>query len=245
VNERSISQLLGSLSIAVIAVLLVLGLGVTEPDVVQGEVVRVLYVHPAVSWVAYMAFGITSVASLLWLRKKSRKLFWDQLAGASAEIGVVFTFLALLTGAIWGRATWGVWWTWDARTTATLLLFFLYIGVLALRQVPQDRDTRARRSAVAALLAFVNVPVVHFSVDWWRTLHQEASMATSEKRVHGLQSWTILVGVLAFTLVYFWLLMLRYRVARWEDSVNDAGLDDAIALRRAEAARSSSVGVSA
>jgi heme exporter protein C len=245
VSERSISQLLGAFSLALIAVVLVLGLGVTGVDVVQGEVVRILYIHPAVSWVAYMAFGITSFASLAWLRPKSRKLFWDQLAGSSAEIGVVFTFLALLTGAIWGRSTWGVWWTWDARTTSTLLLLFLYLGVLALRQVPQDRDTRARRSAVAALLAFVNVPIVHFSVDWWRTLHQEASLATADKHVHGLQSVTMLLGFLAFTLVYFWLLMLRYRVARWEDSVNDAGLDDAIAIRRAEAARSSSVGASA
>jgi heme exporter protein C len=244
VNERSISQLLGAFSLALIALVLVLGLGVTGVDVVQGEVVRILYIHPAVSWVAYMAFGITSFASLAWLRPKSRKLFWDQLAGSSAEIGVLFTFLALLTGAIWGRSTWGVWWTWDARTTSTLLLLFLYIGVLALRQVPQDRDSRARRSAVAALLAFVNVPIVHFSVKWWRTLHQEASVITTDRKLH-LQLVTLLLGVLAFTLVYFWLLMLRYRVARWEDSVNDAGLDDAIATRRAEAARSSSVGANA
>jgi heme exporter protein C len=235
--------MLGALSVVLVAGLLVLGLGVTGPDFVQGEVVRILYVHPAVAWVAYMAFAITSVSSVLWLRPKSRKLFWDQIAGSSAEIGVVFTFLALLTGSIWGRSTWGVWWTWDARTTSTLLLFFLYVGVLALRQVPQDRDTRARRSAVAALLAFVNVPLVHFSVKWWRTLHQEASVATTEERIRdGLQSFTILLGVLTFTAIYFWLLMLRYRVTRWEDSVEDSGLDDAIAARRAEAARSSSVG---
>lgn len=225
-----------------IGIVLVLGLGVTGADFVQGEAVRILYIHPAVAWVAYMAFAITSLASILWLRPKSRRLFWDQLAGSSAEVGVLFTFLALLTGSIWGRATWSVWWTWDARTTSTLLLLFLYIGVLALRQVPQDRDARARRSAVAALLAFVNVPLVHFSVKWWRTLHQEASVIRVDRTLHGLQLTTLLLGVLAFTLLYFWLLLLRYRVARWEDSISDSGLDDAIESRRAEATRSSSVG---
>ena len=230
------------MSVVLIGIVLVLGLGVTGVDYVQGEVVRILYIHPAVAWVAYMAFGITSVASLAWLRPKSRSLFWDQLAGSSAEIGVLFTFLALLTGSIWGRSTWGVWWTWDARTTSTLLLLFLYFGVLALRQVPQDRDTRARRSAIAALLAFVNVPLVHFSVKWWRTLHQEASVIRVDRKLHGLQLTTLLISVLAFTVLYFWLLILRYRVARWEDSIDESGLDDAIASRRAEAARSSSVG---
>jgi heme exporter protein C len=242
-NERSISQLLGATAATLIGVVLILGLGVTGPDIVQGEVVRVLYVHPAVAWIAYVAFGVTSLASVAWLRPKSRRLAWDQIAGASAEIGVIFTFLALITGSIWGRATWGVWWTWDARTTSTLLLLFLYIGVLALRQVPQDRDTRARRSAVASLLAFVNVPLVHFSVKWWRTLHQEASVLRSDKTVHGLQVWTILISVVAFTVVYAWLLLLRYRVARWEDAAVDVGLTDAIEARRAEAARPSSVGV--
>lgn len=242
-NERSISQVLAVTAAILLGVVLILGLGVTGPDVIQGEVVRVLYVHPAVAWVAYMAFGITSFASVAWLRPKSRALWWDQVAGASAEIGVLFTFLALLTGSIWGRATWGVWWTWDARTTSTLLLFFLYIGVIALRQVPQDRDTRARRSAVASLLAFVNVPLVHFSVRWWRTLHQEASVLKEDRTVFGLQIWTIVISVFAFSLVYFWLLMLRYRVARWEDAAADGGLSDAIDARRAEAARSSSVGV--
>ena len=243
INERMASQLLAILSLTLIGVVLILGLGVTGPDFEQGEYVRILYVHPAVSWVAYVAFGVTSLASLLWLRPKSRKPMWDQIAGSSAEIGVVFTFLSLVTGSIYGRPTWGVWWTWDPRTTTTMLLLFLYIGVLALRQIPQDRETRARRSAVAALLAFVNVPIVHYSVDWWKkSLHQTASVATTTKQVHGLQLATIFISLFTFTVVYSWLLLLRYRVTRWEDSLADTGLDDAIAARRAEAGRKSSVG---
>src|SRR5207244_3228646 len=101
-----------------------------------------------------------------WKRTRSR--FWDLVAGASAEIGVLFIALTLVVGATWGRTTWGVWWTWDARLTATALLLVLYIGYLALRRVPADPDVRARRAAVAALAAFVDVPIVHFAVSWWR-----------------------------------------------------------------------------
>ena len=196
-NEQHISRALGLVSGVLMGFVLVLGLGVTKPDVIQGEVVRMLYVHPAVAWVAYVAFGVTTLASLLWLRPKSRSLFWDQIAGASAEIGVIFTFLALLTGSIWGRSTWGVWWTWDARTTSTAMLLFLYVGVLALRSVPADQETRGRRSAIAALLAFVNVPIVHFSVKWWRTLHQDASLLRPDPTLHGLQVTTILLSFVA------------------------------------------------
>jgi heme exporter protein C len=234
-NEQLMSRAFGLISCTLMAFVLVLGLGVTGPDVIQGEVVRMLYVHPAVAWVAYVAFGVTTLASLMWLRPKSRKLFWDQIAGSSAEIGVVFTLLALVTGSIWGRSTWGIWWTWDARTTSTAMLLFLYIGVLALRSVPADHETRARRSAVAALLAFANVPIVHFSVKWWRTLHQDASLLRPDPTLHGLQLVTILLSFVAFTAFYGWLLIHRYRIARWTDQLGDADLDRAIASRRSEA----------
>jgi heme exporter protein C len=216
-------------------VVLILGLGITGPDVIMGEIVRILYIHPAVAWVAYVAFAVTSLCSALWLWPRTRAIKWDQIAGASAEIGVVFTFLALVTGSIWGRGTWGVWWTWDARTTSTAMLLFLYLGVLALRGVPSTLDQRARRSSIAALFAFLNVPLVHFSVVWWRTLHQQSSLIALKPTLGGRQILTINLSVLAFTLVYGWLLMVRYRVARWEDRAGSSDLDDAIAARRAEA----------
>src|SRR5205807_7107324 len=132
---------------------------VTPPDVVQGDLVRLIYVHPPVAWVAYLAFGVTALASVLYLWPRTRSLAWDRLAGASAEIGVVFTALTLVTGSIWGRPTWGVWWVWDARLTLSALELMLLLGYLALRRVPADVEVRARRSALTALLAVLVVPV--------------------------------------------------------------------------------------
>ena len=153
-NERVVTRVLAVLGTAMVSVVVVLGLFVTGPDIRQGEVVRILYLHPAIAWVAYVAFGITTLASVLWMWPRTRSLFWDQVAGASAEIGVVCTALTLVLGSIWGRTTWGVWWTWDARTTSTALLLFMYLGVLALRQerpvAKRERLVRRRRPGRAA-----------------------------------------------------------------------------------------------
>ena len=178
-NEQLISRFIAVISVALLAVVVVLGLFATGPDEVQGEYVRLLCVHPGVAWTAYVAFSITTVASLLWLWPKTRKPFYDQIAGASAEIGIVFTFLALATGSIWAKVTWSAWWIWDARTTSTALLLFMYLGVLAIRTIPATAAMRAQRSAFTALIAFVNVPLVHFSVKLWRTQHQGPTLSAS------------------------------------------------------------------
>ena len=234
------TRLLGIVTAALLAVTAVMALVVSPPDAVQGDAVRLLYVHVPTAWVAmYLSFGVTSLASALWLWPRTRRRSWDLLAGASAEIGVVFIALTLAVGSIWGRATWGVWWTWDARLTTTAVLLVLYLGYLALRRVPADPDTRARRSAIAALLAFVDVPIVHQSVVWWRTLHQQASVLEENRilhpTIHGSMLWTLLVGLTAFTLLYFWLLVHRFRLARVEDEAEDRRLELALAERRAEA----------
>jgi heme exporter protein C len=235
---QTISWLLAIASVSSLAAVAVLGLFVTGPDEVQGEVVRILYIHPATAWIAYLAFGVTSLTGLLWLIPRTRKPLWDRMAAASAEIGVLFTGITLLLGAIWGRATWGVWWAWDARVTSTLLLFLLYAGVVALRQVPAGFDARARRTAIGALIAFLNVPLVHFSVKWWKTLHQEASVIQpSGVQLHGLQLFTLIFSVFSFMFVYAWLMIQRTRLARWEDQLGSGGLDAAIEARRAEAGR--------
>jgi heme exporter protein C len=232
------TRLLGLTALAGMITTVVLGLWVTPPDVVQGEVVRILYLHAPVAWVAYLAFGVTALASLLYLWPRTRSRFWDQLAGASAEIGVVCTALTLAIGAIWGRATWGVWWTWDARLTTTVLLLALFLGYLALRKVPGDVETRSRRSAIAGLVAALDVPIVHMSVTWWRTLHQPPSVLKPDflhPDIHGSMAWTLLVGFLAMTLVYAWLLVHRFHVEKLEEELDLRGLDVAIAERRAEA----------
>lgn len=236
-TEQLVSRVLAGLAVVAIGAVLIMGLITTGPDVRLGETVRVLYIHPGLAWVAYVAFGLCSLFSLLWIVPKTRALKWDQLAGSCAEIGVIFTALTLLTGSIWGKITWGVWWTWDARTISTALLLFLYLGVLAIRSDPASFDVRARRSAVTSLLAFLNVPIVHFSVTWWRTLHQPPSvLKPGAPDVHGSQLVALLLGFVAFTLVFGWLLLQRYRVARWEDRIASSGIDEAILARRSEAA---------
>ena len=177
-----------------------LGLWVTPPDQVQGDLVRLVYIHPGVAWVAlYLAFGLAAVSSLLYLWPRTRSLFWDRLAAAAVEVGVVFNVCTLISGSIWGKPTWGVWWAWDARLTSTAVLLVLFLGYLALRRVPAEPEVRARRSAFVALFAAVDIPIVHFSVLWWRTLHQGATVlnANLSPTIHGSMAWTLLLGFVA------------------------------------------------
>jgi heme exporter protein C len=215
-----------------------MALVVTPADVVQADAVRLLYLHVPTAWVAmYLSFGVTSLASAFYLWPRTRSRFWDLTAGASAEIGVVFLGLTLVIGSIWGRATWGVWWTWDARLTTTAVLFVLYVGYLAVRRAPADPEVRSRRAAIVALAAFLDVPVVHLSVEWWRTLHQRASLLRPDlsPQIHGSMLGALLLGVLAFTLLYGWLLVRRFRLAWLEEQAEDRALETAIAERHAEA----------
>ena len=224
-----------------IAALVTLGatvvLGLTLPKTVeQAEYSRLIAIHPGIAWTAYVACTVTALASIAWLVPRTRAAKWDLLAGASAEIGAVFTALMLVTGAIWGRPTWGVYWVWDARLTLSALLLALLLGYLAIRQVPADPDVRARRSAMAALLAVVVVPVNHFAVEWWRTLHQGRSLdLTPEDTLDGSFLGAMALGFLAMTLVYAWLLVHRVRVARLEEAREETALAAAIEERRAEA----------
>ena len=150
----AVVRLVGLAAVVATAATVWLALWVTPPDKVQGNLVRLVYLHPPVAWVAlYLAFGLAALSSLLYLWPRTRSMFWDRLAAASVEIGVLFNALTLVTGSLWGRPTWGVWWTWDARLTSTALLLVLFIGYLALRRVPADAETRAKRCAVAALVA--------------------------------------------------------------------------------------------
>lgn len=227
----------GVLALLGIAATVWLGLWVTPPDRFMGNLVRLLYVHPPMAWVAFLAFGISFLSSLAYLWPRTRDLRFDRLAGASAEAGVVFTGLTLVSGSLWGRPTWGVWWTWDPLLTSTALMFVLYLGYLALRKVPGDPATRARRSAIGALVAFVDVPIVYFSVLWWKSLHQPPTVldpVTHKTYVHGSMAWTLLLGFVAFTLAFAWMVGHRYRLARLEDAEEGEGLRYALAERQAE-----------
>lgn len=206
-----------------------LGLGSTPPDQVQGELVRLIYIHPPLAWTTYLAFGVTGLFSALFLwRGKPRH---DQIAAASAEVGVVLCALTLATGSIWGRPTWGVWWTWDARLTTTALLLALFAGYIALRRVVLDPAARARRAAVLALVAVADIPLVHFSVKLWRTLHQQPTLLRPDPQIAGVQAWTLLLGFLSMTLVYAWLTGRRARVEALEQVAESRALEIAVASR--------------
>ena len=233
------TSVLGWLALASLAITAVLGLFVSPRDVVQGDAVRFLYLHVPVIWVAYGCFIACATASawFLWKAKsrpdKGRHL--DRIAGASAEVGVVFTALALATGAMWGRITWGVYWQWDARLTMTAMMFVSFLGYLALRRLPTEPAVRSKRAAIAALVSSVNLPLVHFSVDWWRTLHQEASLGVDDAQITGDMFAILGFASVAFIVAGAWLVVHRYRVIRLEEIRDEEGLELAIAARRAEA----------
>jgi heme exporter protein C len=230
-------RVIGAAAVVSLALTVWLGLWITPPDKKQGQLVRLVYIHPPIAWVAlYLAFGMAAGASVLWLWPRTRSRFWDNLAAAAMEVGVVFTALTLVTGSIWGRTTWGVWWAWDARLTSTALLLVLQLGYLALRRVPGDADSRAKRCAVGAVIAAVDVPIVHFSVDWWRTLHQGATVlnANLSPTIHGAMAWTLLLGFVAMTLVFVWMLLMRYRIQVLSEALEGAELNMALHERWAE-----------
>lgn len=233
----SATRTLGAVVIVMMIALALFGLVFSAEDVVQGSTVRIMYVHVPTIWVAYMAFALTAVCSGMYLSGKNRSLAWDRVAGASGEIGVLFVAVSLVTGSLWGRLTWGTYWVWDARLTSTAFLFITYIGYLAVRQLGGTHRQRARRSAVLALLAVLEIPLVHFSVRLWRSLHQEASVADPNAKVQldGLMLFSLFLGLVAFTLLFVWLVLHRQRTLQLEDAFSDRGLDAAIAARRAEA----------
>jgi len=226
------TRILGALTLMGLATVLLLALVVTAPDEIQGDSARLIYVHVPVAIVMNVGFFITALGSAMYLWKKSR--WWDTVAASSAEIGVVFTALALGTGMLWGRPTWGVYWVWDARLTSTALLFLMYLGYLVVRRLPADTEVRNRRSAYVGLLAFIDVPIVYYSVSWWRSLHQDATL-TINTHIHGLMLFTLMLSMGVFLVLYAWLMVHRFRVAWLEDEVEATGLELAISERRAEA----------
>jgi len=212
----------------VVAVAVTLAM-ISPADTVQGELVRIMYVHVPAAWLAYLAFGVTLLSSIGYLIFKD--LTWDRVAASSAEIGVYFTGLAIALGMIWAKPTWGVWWTWDARLTLTAIMFFVYVGYLAMRKTTDDPQVRAGRAAVLGVLGAVQIPLVHFSVVWWRTLHQPASILRPDGPAiqDALMLWALLTAVVAFSVVYLALMVKRIELHRLADAIHAAGADRPVA----------------
>jgi heme exporter protein C len=209
--KSNIEKVLGILALVTMLIGSYVGLAVVPADAAQGNVQRLMYVHVPAAWLAFLAFFVVFVMSVLYLIQRDDR--WDRVAASSAEIGVVFTVLTLLLGMMWGKPTWGVFWTWDPRLTTTAILLAIYVGYGALRSFAEDGEKRARWSAIVGVIGFANVPIVYMSVTWWRTLHQPPS---SPRSVDPDILWTLMLNLAAFTLVYLYLMVRRVRYAKLE-----------------------------
>lgn len=198
------------LCVGLLAVGLYRGLFVAPADYEQGESYRIIYVHVPSAWMSmfiYMVIAFCSAVFLVWKMKLA-----DIVAQVSAPIGAAFTFLALITGSLWGKPMWGTWWEWDARLTSELILLFIYFGYMALREAIDNQSTAARAAAILALVGVVNIPIIHYSVEWWNTLHQPASITKLDTpSIHISMLIPLLLMALGFTLFYIVNMLARTR----------------------------------
>lgn len=197
--------------LAILAATQAFGFLTSPPDRDMGHLQKIMYVHVPAAWNAFLAFVVVLAASVLYLWKRDDR--YDLLAASAAEVAAVLTALTIALGSIWGRPTWGVWWTWDPRLTSTAILLIIIVGYLALRGFVDEPERRARWSAVVGILGALNVPIVYMSVRWWRTLHQPQS---SPSTVDPAYAWGLRLNALAFLLVMIYLVRARYRAARLE-----------------------------
>lgn len=193
------------------AAALVVALLVAPPDALQGQAQRLMYVHVPAAWLAYACFAVVLFCSVAYLLR--RDLRWDRRAQAAGELGVGMTALAIVLGSLWGRPVWGAWWVWDPRLVTTVVLLLVYAGYLSVRGLGDDREAGARRAAAVGVLGFVNVPVVHFSVVWWRTLHQPATVLSPDPApMDGRMALALALAMVAFSLAGWLVVRRRTRV---------------------------------
>ena len=213
--------ILGGLALAAVLFSLCWSLAIAPPDAYQGEVQRIMYLHLPSILIAYLSYFLVFVGSGLYLWKREKRD--DILAHAAAELGVLFTALTIIEGSIWGRPTWGVWWTWDARLTLTAILLLIYVGYLMLRSLIEDENRAAVAAAVLGIIGFLDIPLIHMSVYWWRTLHQPPSILRPDKlpweNVHPSMLTALTISFVSFLLLYFYLLSLRYRMGEMRQEI--------------------------
>ena len=229
-TARRSERLLAWLAILSLAVSAVFSLAIAPREAVQGNVFRLIYLHVPAAWLAYLSFAVVLVGSIGYLM--TRRIRWDRIAAASAEIGVLFTALTIVLGSLWAKPVWGTYWTWDPRLTTTAIMLLVYVGYLAVRKLPDNPAKRARWAAVVGIVGFIDVPIVHLSVRWWRGQHQAPARLLGVPEMAPLMGVALVIAVVAFTLLYLYLMALRLRVGRAEDRL----LQEALApmLRPAE-----------
>ncbi len=235
------ARILGIAALVSVAAAAVVGLLIVPADLNQGDAQRIMYVHVGSAWVAYLSFGVTALAGLLWLWRRDPR--FDAVGLAGAEIGVIFTAFAIWGGMMWGKPVWGVYWQWeDPRLTTTALLLALYVGYLLLRRLTDDPARRATRAAVVGLVAAIDIPIVHFSVVWWRGLHQTATIGSPDRILNPAAPLVFVLALvsmtLAMTLAWAYLMVRRYQLARldWQRE-ESARLGRVVAARAPAAAR--------
>ena len=183
----------------------------SPPDYIQGDSMRIMYIHVPSAWFALMAYTILAGSSVLWFI--TRNPIFSIIARSIAQIGMIFTLISLVTGSIWGKPTWGVWWVWDARLTSMLLLFFLYLAYIFLWQSITNKDLASKISAALAIVGFVNIPIIKFSVDWWNTLHQPATISKlSSPSIDISMIIPLLIMTLAIFLFLVTVFFIRLRI---------------------------------
>ncbi|MFT7564345.1 MAG: heme exporter protein C [Bacteroidia bacterium] len=212
------------------AVGLYLGLLKAPPDFIQGESVRIMYIHVPSAFLSMMIYALMAIMGFIGLVWHVR--IAEIMAISSAPVGAVFTAVALITGSLWGRPTWGTYWVWDARLTSELVLLFLYLGVIGLYSAYDEPRKAARAAALLALVGLINLPIIHFSVSWWNTLHQPPSLTTGGSSIHPSMLWPLLIMLAAMNFYYIANLLTRARLQllhqdqrkRWvADSLNEVG----------------------
>ena len=227
---------LGAATLVGIAGVAALGLLAAPADDVQGDAVRIIFVHVPAAMGTYAAFGLTAVGSVMWLWRRS--VWWDVTAHAGAEVGVLLCGLMLVTGMLWGRPTWGTYWEWgDVRLVTTLILFLVMVGYLSVRALGGDAASVATRAAVVGLLGAVNIPIVNRSVNWWanRTLHQQSSI--TDGKLEDLTLLTLFLALVVAAMAICWMMVHRFRIGWLERQLQARDLHYALAARRAEAVR--------
>lgn len=211
------------ITIVSLAAGLYLALFASPEDYQQGATVRIMYVHVPAAWMgmfAYTAMAVASAAALIWKHPLA-----DLAAKASAPVGAAFTFITLVTGSLWGKPMWGTWWVWDARLTSMLILLFLYFGYMALQNAFDDPQRGHKAAAVLALVGFVNVPIIKFSVDWWNTLHQPASVVKmGGPAIDAQMLWPLLVMALGFKAYYVTVVLLSMKTEITEAKIRNLRL---------------------
>ena len=206
-----VSSILGTLSLIGMMVSIWMIFLYAPMDAIQGNPQRIFYFHVPMAWLGMLGFVIVAIGGIGYLIKKDER--WDWAARASAESGAFFITLALITGSIWGKTIWGTWWTWDARLTTTLILWFLYIGYLMLRSYMGRTDASARAAAVLAIIGIIDVPIIYESVNWWRTLHPTAQVGVQGALPLSVVL-TLMISLATFTLLYSFLMIQLYQLQR-------------------------------